>query len=209
MSLERYKMIKKDGHSSITEKKSVFIGDAVKISSEEEARAIIEARRKEYRDARHVAFAYTVGNITRFSDDGEPQGTAGAPVLDVIKKTGLANVLITVVRIFGGILLGAGGLVRMYSGAAAAAVEGAVCAFYEEYTEYSLPIVYNEYSKLMYEIDAFGGRVTDSDFSENVVIRFTVPSRRCEAAQKRITALTNGKRELAVVRRYFDEEKEK
>ena len=104
MSLERFKTIKRGGHSSLTEKKSVFIGDAVHISSEDEAKKFIEEKRKSYRDARHVVFAYTVGNTVRFSDDGEPQGTAGSPLLDVIKKNELSDVLITVVHFLTSIL---------------------------------------------------------------------------------------------------------
>ena len=106
--MERFRTIKKAGHSEITEKRSVFIGDAVHVDSEEEAKAFIESKRRDYRDARHIVFAYIVGNTLRYCDDGEPQGTGGPPVLDVIKKNGLTGVAITVVRIFGGILLGAG-----------------------------------------------------------------------------------------------------
>ena len=120
--MEKFRTVKKAGHAELTEKKSVFIGDAAHIESEEEARAFIEEKRRSYRDARHIVFAYVVGNTVRYSDDGEPQGTGGPPVLDVIKKNGLTGVVITVVRIFGGILLGAGGLTRAYSDSAAGVI---------------------------------------------------------------------------------------
>lgn len=205
MSPERFKTIKRGGHSSLTEKKSVFIGDAVHISSEDEAKKFIEEKRKSYRDARHVVFAYTVGNVVRFSDDGEPQGTAGSPLLDVIKKNELSNVLITVVRIFGGILLGAGGLTRMYSSAASSAISDADIAFFEPYTEYKISVPYGEYGKLVYEIEAGGGRVLSSSFAENVDIFFSVPSRNGSILVSRINSVTNGKIVPKTEREYFDE----
>ncbi|MGN1095736.1 MAG: IMPACT family protein [Eubacteriales bacterium] len=207
MSIERFKTIKKDGHAEITEKKSVFIGDAVHIESEEEAKAYIEEKRKAYRDARHVVFAYTVGNTLRYSDDGEPQGTAGPPVLDVIKKNGLSGVLITVVRIFGGILLGAGGLVRAYSSAASLALSEAETAFFEKYAEYGVEIEYQEYQRLLHEITSSGGVLTDADFSGKVYIRFSSPERIMGAICGRIVSATNGKRVPSLIRTYFDEEK--
>lgn len=205
MNLERFKTIKRGGHSSLTEKKSVFIGDAVHISSEDEAKKIIEEKRKSYRDARHVVFAYAVGNTVRFSDDGEPQGTAGSPLLDVIKKNELSDVLITVVRIFGGILLGAGGLTRMYSSAASSALSDAEVAFFEPYTEYKISVPYGEYRKLIYEIETGGGRVSSSSFAENVEILFSSPSRNGGALVSRITSVTNGKIIPQTEREYFDE----
>lgn len=207
MNSERFKTIKKDGHASLTEKKSVFIGDAVHISDEQSAKKFIEERRKMYRDARHVVFAYTAGNTTRFSDDGEPQGTGGAPVLDVIRKNGLTYVLITVVRIFGGILLGAGGLTRMYSSAASEALEASQIAFFEQYTEYFLEVPYGIYGKITYETELFGGKILSSDFADKVKITFSVPSRLCDTAEKRIIAATNGKITLSRIKTYFDEEK--
>lgn len=205
--MEKYRTIKKAGHAEITEKRSVFIGDAAHIESEEEARAFIEEKRKQYRDARHIVFAYTVGNTMRYSDDGEPQGTGGPPVLDVIKKNGLTGVVVTVVRIFGGILLGAGGLTRAYSGAAADAVANAHCAFFEEYTEYSLEIEYGEYQKLLYEITTAGGEITSSGFGSGVSLSFASPTRNSERICKKIIASTNGKRMPSLKRTYFDEEK--
>ena len=204
--MEKFRTVKKAGHAELTEKKSVFIGDAAHIESEDEAKAFIEQKHKEYRDARHIVFAYIVGNTMRYSDDGEPQGTGGPPVLDVIKKNGLTGVVVTVVRIFGGILLGAGGLTRAYSGAAASAVAAAECAFFEEYEEYALEIEYTEYQKLLYEINNAGGKVTDSDFGSGVTLTFSAPKKNAGRVLARITAATNGKREPLLMREYFDEE---
>ena len=205
--MEKFRTVKKAGHAELTEKKSVFIGDAVHIESEEEAKAFVEQKRREYRDARHIVFAYIVGNTMRYSDDGEPQGTGGPPVLDVIKKNGLTGVVVTVVRIFGGILLGAGGLTRAYSGAAASAVAAAECAFFEEYEEYALEIEYTEYQKLLYEINNAGGKITDSDFGSGVTLTFCAPKKAAGRVLARITSATNGKREPLLMREYFDEEK--
>jgi uncharacterized YigZ family protein len=206
--VEKFRTVKKAGHAELIEKKSVFIGDVAHVGSEEEARAFVEEKRKAYRDARHVVFAYVVGNTMRYSDDGEPQGTGGPPVLDVIKKNGLTGVVFTVVRIFGGILLGAGGLTRAYSGAAAEALSDAECAYFEEYEEYSLEIEYTEYQKLLYEIAQAGGKVTSTDFSDNVRLLFSAPSRIVERVCAKITAATNGKRTPLLTRKYFDEEKQ-
>lgn len=207
--MERFRTIKKAGHAEMTEKKSVFIGDAAHVESEEEARAFIEEKRRAYRDARHIVFAYVVGNTMRYSDDGEPQGTGGPPVLDVIKKNGLTGVVVTVVRIFGGVLLGAGGLTRAYSGSAADAVANAECAFFEEYAEYSVDIEYQEYQKLLYEISSCGGQISNSDFGQSVNLCFCSPSRLSERICARIVSATNGKRTPVLKRTYFDEEKQK
>ena len=205
--MEKFRTVKKAGHAELMEKKSIFIGDSVHIESEEEAKAFVEQKRKEYRDARHIVFAYIVGGTMRYSDDGEPQGTGGPPVLDVIKKNGLTGVAVTVVRIFGGILLGAGGLTRAYSGAAAAAVAAAECAFFEEYEEYSLEIEYTEYQKLLYEINSAGGKITSSDFGSGVNLTWCAPKKAVGKVLARITAATNGKRKPVLLREYFDEEK--
>ncbi len=205
--MKRFRTIRKAGHAEMTEKKSVFIGDAAHIENEEEAKAFIEEKRRTYRDARHVVFAYETGGVIRFSDDGEPQGTGGAPVLDVIKKNGLTDVVITVVRIFGGILLGAGGLTRAYSGSAADAVADAECAFFEEYAEYEVDIEYNEYQKLLYEITSCGGQITTYDFSQRVKLGFSSPLRISERICSRVISVTNGKRTPKLRRMYFDVEK--
>ena len=117
------------------ERKSIFIGHAAPVRSEEEARMFIEAKRKEYHDATHNVYAYMLngGAIARYYDDGEPQGTAGMPVLNVLKMSGACDLCVVVTRYFGGILLGAGGLVRAYGAAAKNAVDAAGLAVFEQY----------------------------------------------------------------------------
>ena len=128
MARESYKVLTKDGAGEIVEKKSRFIGAAYKVESAEEAEAKIAEISKKYWDARHNCYAYVIGDnseITKCSDNGEPSGTAGKPILEVINGAGVTNVLIIVTRYFGGVLLGTGGLVRAYTQAAQAALADA------------------------------------------------------------------------------------
>ena len=124
----KIKRLKNTAQIEFTEKKSLFIGYAISVSSEEEAQAIIKQKKKEYADATHNVYAYMIGDsIARYSDDNEPQGTAGMPTLNSIRMSGISDVLVVVTRYFGGILLGAGGLVRAYSTAASMALEEGQC----------------------------------------------------------------------------------
>ena len=129
-----------EASAEFEEKKSVFIGHAKPIKTEEEALAFIKSKKAEYSDARHNVWAYRLRGdvVMRCSDDGEPQGSAGVPVLDTLKKSGVSDAVIVVTRYFGGILLGAVGLVRAYSHTASLALEAAGIVTYEPYTEYEL-----------------------------------------------------------------------
>ena len=121
--VNNYKTVYRGGTAEIVEKKSRFIAHSAHVESEEEALAFIEQIKKQYWDARHNCYAYIIGDkgqVQRFSDDGEPQGTAGKPILDIIAATGLVNCLIIVTRYFGGVLLGTGGLIRAYQASAKA-----------------------------------------------------------------------------------------
>ena len=133
--MERYRTIKKAGHAEITEKKSVFIGQAMPVNTEADAIAFVNSVKKHYPDARHHVYAYVLreNSSMRFTDDGEPQGTAGMPVLDAIRKNGCTDVVIVVTRYFGGTLLGTGGLVRAYTAAAIGALESAEIIRYDIY----------------------------------------------------------------------------
>ena len=123
-----------EGVAEFVEKKSVFIGHACPVSSEEEALVYVKKKKSEYADARHNVWAYLQKGeiVARYSDDGEPQGTAGVPVLDTIRKTGVSDAVVVVTRYFGGILLGAGGLVRAYSHTARLALDAAHIITYEQ-----------------------------------------------------------------------------
>ena len=131
--MEKIKRLKNSAEIEFIEKKSIFIGFSAIVKNEEEALSIIREKKKKYQDATHNVYAYITdnGNITRYSDDGEPQGTAGMPVLNSIRMSGISDVLVVVTRYFGGTLLGAGGLVRAYSTAASMALDAGGVAEYE------------------------------------------------------------------------------
>ena len=133
VSLKKRVTIAQNVSCEMEERKSIFIGHAAPVRSEEEARLFIEAKRKEYHDATHNVYAYLMndGAIARYYDDGEPQGTAGMPVLNVLKMSGACDLCVVVTRYFGGILLGAGGLVRAYGAAAKNAIDAAGLAVFE------------------------------------------------------------------------------
>ncbi len=134
----------------LEEKKSKFIGNIYKIDTEDDAKELLVKIRKQYNDARHNCYGFITldGKIKRFSDDGEPQKTAGVPILDVIEKNKVVGVLIVVTRYFGGTLLGTGGLVKMYGGTAVKALEDAIITPYIPFCIYSFSIPYNIKPKL-------------------------------------------------------------
>lgn len=193
-----------EGSASLTEKKSEFIGYACPVKTEQEAIDYIRAIRKKHADARHNVYAYVVGNTTRYSDDGEPQGTGGIPVLDVIRKSGFGDAVIVVTRYFGGILLGAGGLVRMYSAAAAAAVAQAHIITYREYTELSFACAYADYPKIESGLPRFAAIVDGVDFTDTVALRIAVTSDRADQVCTWLQELSGGRITAEVVGMRFD-----
>lgn len=187
--------VRQEAHVDFEEKKSIFIGHAIRTDTEEEAQAFIKQLKKEYQDATHNVFAYLMRGeiVARYSDDGEPQGTAGMPVLDVIRKSGVRNVCVVVTRYFGGTLLGAGGLVRAYSHAASLALEAAGIITYEPYAEYELRCGYSEYQK--YSVLLAGGKalVDSTDFEADVCIRFAIKAAEKDALVQKIIETGYGK----------------
>lgn len=184
------------------EKKSVFIGHAAPIKSEEEARAFIESKRKEYYDATHNVYAYYLneGVIARYSDDGEPQGTSGIPILGVIKMSGATDLCVVVTRYFGGILLGAGGLVRAYSTAAKIALDAAGLAAFEEYGLFKISTSYSDYQRLTVALAKIGATEDRCDFGEDVTILVAIEKRRDEELIKVVNEITYGKGKISLVR---------
>lgn len=160
-----------EGTAKIEEKRSEFIGYAAHVQSEAEAQTFVKRIKAKHHDARHNVFAYVLGDtVQRYSDDGEPQGTAGIPVLDVLRKSGVTDACIVVTRYFGGILLGAGGLVRAYTAAAKAALDAAGTLTMERYAELRLRLSYADYQKLSAKLDTLGA-VTDAvDFGGEVTL---------------------------------------
>lgn len=168
--------IEHESSEQFEERKSLFIGHAIPIKSADEALEFIKQKKREYSDATHNVFAYILedGRIAKYSDDGEPQGTAGMPVLDTIKKCNVDGVCVVVTRYFGGILLGAGGLVRAYAHAAKLALDSANIITYEKYDIFSLRCGYSEYQKYVPLLSSFGAIIDDTVFEADVKVVFAI-----------------------------------
>ena len=195
-----------EGVAEFVEKKSVFIGHACPVSSEEEALAYVKKKKSEYADARHNVWAYLQKGeiVARYSDDGEPQGTAGVPVLDTIRKSGVSDAVVVVTRYFGGILLGAGGLVRAYSHTARLALDAAHIITYVQYTELELVCSYSDYQKYQAELPRFGAVVDDTQFSDRVTLLFSVKDPVVEDVFARVREISNGAAQPTVRGKRFD-----
>ncbi len=193
--MKEYLTIEKQSKTEFTEKRSRFIGAAFPVTEKEQAEQIISTLKSEYWDAKHNVFAYVLrnGNIKRFSDDGEPQGTAGMPVLDVIEKQGLCDVLVVVTRYFGGVLLGTGGLVRAYSHSASLALEAADIVLMTPATECSICCDYSSYGTVQAFLNNEGCKDINSIFEDDVKISFYVKSENLLGFESRLTELSNGK----------------
>ncbi|MGN0654265.1 MAG: YigZ family protein [Oscillospiraceae bacterium] len=189
-----YETIKGRAEASFIERKSEFIGYIAPVTTNDEAVAFIEEIRAKHRKATHNVYAYILreGNISRYSDDGEPQGTAGVPVFEVIRKENLTDICVVVTRYFGGILLGGGGLVRAYSHAAKIAVDAAermkMCSCYKV----SFSVDYNLYGKINYILPEFEIKLLDTVFADNVTLTLLVRSEQFETLAKKLTDTSNG-----------------
>lgn len=171
--MRNYRTLHEFGTDEITIEKSVFIGYAKPIKSEEEALEFINEIKKKHKDATHNVWAYTVGknmNIQRYSDDGEPQGTAGIPTLEVIKKEDLRDVVVVVTRYFGGTKLGAGGLVRAYTKGAKLGLESGKIIYKVMYQEVKVKIDYTQLGKVQNELMNLGYFIKDTVYEDNVEI---------------------------------------
>lgn len=196
---DQLKFIYRGGEDEIVEKKSRFIGQVFPVSTEEEALKLIEQTRKKYWDARHNCYAYILGEygeITRCTDDGEPAGTAGRPILEVLQGEGIHDVLLIVTRYFGGTLLGTGGLVRAYSQAAKAGLSASQVL--EKVRGYQLTIHtdYNGIGKLQYITAQSGIPVMDTQYGESVTMVLAVPIEDSDKLVKQITEATAGQAQI-------------
>lgn len=188
------------------DRKSVFIGEVLPVSTEAEALSFLDSVKKKYPDARHHVYAYVLRDnaIMRFSDDGEPQGTAGMPILDIIRKKGLTDIAIVVTRYFGGTLLGTGGLVHAYSASALGAIEAAEVITYDLYTGVSFKVSYSDYQKLQMLFSEFEFRVEDTSFLADVEIVGRVVKTKLEDFEKKLTETTSGRSKLEILGEKFD-----
>ena len=201
--LKAYKTVLRPSETEFTEKKSRFIGHCFPVSNEEEAQARLAEMRKRYADATHNCWAYNLeGGIMRFSDDGEPGGTAGMPIMDTLIKRDIKNAIIIVTRYFGGILLGSGGLVRAYSRSASDALSAAGCGIMSPCRVLEFAVDYNRYGGVEGFVKA--NSIVDSiDFLENVRFRVTVAEDKADAFIADIIEKTDGRTEPVTVDERF------
>lgn len=192
--MEDYKTISAAASDSFVERRSRFIGTIRPVSTEEEATAFIAQMKEKYWDARHNVYAYILreGQAQRYSDDGEPQGTAGIPVLEVLRKEGLADVVVVVTRYFGGILLGAGGLVRAYSHGAKIAVDAAGIQVMNPCTVVELDVDYSMYGKVTYLLPRYYAVTQNADFGEIVKLQLLIKDEYLPAFEQELTELSGG-----------------
>lgn len=197
--MKDYKTIAEPIKTEFTEKKSRFITYLAPVKSEAEATAFISKIAAEHREARHVVYAYSLldGQIKRFSDAGEPSGTAGMPTLEVLLHKELFNVAVATVRYFGGILLGTGGLTRAYSKGASDAVTAANVITRTWGDTVEIVISYNLYGKVSPYISSKGFPIISSDFSDNVSILIFTPKKDTDALIAEITDMTNGSAQIS------------
>ena len=193
--MQTYKTVSGEVVAEITEKRSRFIATLRPVQTEQEACEFVSEIKAKYWDARHDVFAYCLNenNLVRFSDDGEPHGTAGKPVLDVLVGRELKNAAVVVTRYFGGVLLGTGGLVRAYSSACAAAVDSAEICEMRNCVVASITTDYSRYEKLKSMLDNISGAVTDTVFENDITVRFYISFDEYDEFCKKITETFFGK----------------
>ena len=196
MSEDFYRTVREAyAEESFIEKKSEFISYVARIESEDEAKAFIDKIKTKHKDATHNVFAYILKGtgIARFSDDGEPSGTAGGPVLEVIKRENLVGVCVVVTRYFGGILLGAGGLVRAYAKAAKLGIDKAGACEFTKHETFDVSLSYGDYEKVMRDLEKYNVICHNTDFSDKVKLSLSCEGAYFENFASYISDLTNGK----------------
>ena len=203
--MEEYKTVENEASDFFIEKKSRFIGYVCPVKTQEEAAEFINKIKSKHWDATHncSAFVLRENNIQRCSDDGEPSGTAGVPILDAILKSGVVDVCVVATRYFGGTLLGAGGLVRAYSHTSKIALEAgniitmAQCSILEAVVDYSF------YERMNNLIAEFNGRIINTDFADSVKITFSVKEAYQESLEDKLTDISNGRYSLNYIKSEF------
>lgn len=193
--MKKFITIKENSYDEFVEKKSTFITHLIRVTSEEEAREFIQKMKKKHYDATHVCSCYVVGDnneITRANDDGEPSGTAGAPMLDVLVKNEIKNVCATVIRYFGGTKLGTGGLVRAYGGGVINALKNATLVEHKDALEIRLELDYSLNGKIEYEIEKTNFIVNNLEYTDKIIYTIYVMEEDYGSFQSWIANLTNG-----------------
>ncbi len=203
--MREYKTVELESSDYFVEKKSKFIGYAKPVSTQDEAVEFINSIKSKHWDATHNVYAYVLreNNTQRYSDDGEPSGTAGVPVLDVILKENVTDVCVVATRYFGGTLLGAGGLVRAYSHTSKIALDATHIITMANCQIYSVIVDYSFYDRLNVLLSDFGANVIKSDFSASVSVEFSIKEDASELLKDKLTDISNGKYSLNYLRSEF------
>lgn len=202
-----YKTIRQPASAELVEKRSRFIGYAKPVTTQDEAVAFINEIKSKHWDATHNVYAYVIRDegVSRYSDDNEPQGTAGIPTLDAIRKRGITDCVVVVTRYFGGTLLGAGGLVRAYAASAKAAIDAAGEREMILCSACTLVCSYTLYGKIPALVSRFGGSIDDSAFTDEVSIRFHLPEENLSAFNKALSEESSGQvRATENEKKFFD-----
>ena len=200
-----YRTIAAPAEDEFIEKKSRFIGYIAPVTTEQEAAAFIESVRARHREARHNCYAYRLrqNNLARFSDDGEPSGTAGRPILEVLQREDLTDVCVVVTRYFGGILLGAGGLTRAYAKAAKDALDAAGKARMQPFSVLLLECPYPMFERIKLLIEGHEGRIESSDYGAAVTLTFLLPVQKTADFSAVLTELSGGQMSAEEVEQRF------
>ena len=209
--VQTYRILLEGAEGEIVEKKSRFIATIQKVDTEEEAIAFIESIKKKYWDARHNCSAFVIGSraeLTRCSDDGEPSGTAGRPMLEVLLGEEIRNIAVVVTRYFGGVLLGTGGLVRAYTQAVKEGLSNCTVGAMVYGYEVMLSTDYNGVGKILYLLGQYGVEPMESDYGEGVKIHIRVRSEIAEQLRKEFIEATSGKIGWEVLSELYFIEKE-
>lgn len=203
--MQEYKTVEKEASDFFIEKKSKFIGYAKPVKTQEEAVDFISEIKSKHWDATHNVYAYVLreNNIQRYSDDGEPSGTAGVPVLDVMLKESLVDVCVVATRYFGGTLLGAGGLVRAYSHTSKIALEAAEIITMAQCSVLSAEVDYSFYDRLNILLSDFSAVILNTSFSDKVCVEFSVKENTVDSLNAKLIDVSNGKYALKFLRSEF------
>lgn len=207
-----YRVLLEGGTGEYEEKRSRFIATVRKCESEAEASAFIEEMKKKYWDARHNCYAYCIGSggeLTRCSDDGEPGGTAGRPMLEVLLGEGIRNAAVVVTRYFGGVLLGTGGLVRAYTRAVKEGLKNCSLGWMRYGQEFLVSTDYNGIGKLLYLLGKAGIEPISSEYTDKVTLTLTVPAESVESLQGEMVEATGGNVKFEKIKELYFVDKER
>ena len=197
--MNEYRIPASPGESELTEKRSRFLGHVRMVESEEEAKAFIAEMKRKYYAARHNCWCYAGRDgAERYSDDGEPQGSAGIPMLEVLRRRGVTNAVCVVTRYFGGVLLGTGGLLRAYTQSTADALDAAGVAVVRAWTEAEARCSYAQAERMKTEAAALGAVTEDVVYGADVTLKLLIPQEKTEAVKARLFDASAGSVRLAV-----------